>query len=132
MTISQDFIDFVSEQLEGLPRLRCRRMFGGAAVSADDVQFALLMDNALYFTVDEATRPVYEAMGSRCFSYLRRQVRVEVRRYQEVPADLLEERDRLLPLARESLDIARRQRKPARVAARKTLAKRPATRKAAP
>jgi DNA transformation protein len=115
VTISQDYIDFVSEQLDALRGLQCKRMFGGAAMSADGLQFALLMDNATYFLVDDATRPVYEAMGRHCFSYATRLRHVEVKRYYEVPGELIEDRERLASLARESLGIAVRERsKPAR------------------
>jgi DNA transformation protein len=50
-------------------------------------------------------------MGSSCFSYRTRKGSVDVKKYYEVPGDLLEDRERLLDLARESIEIARRLKK---------------------
>lgn len=108
---SQDFIDFVKDQLDAFRDLRSARLFGGVGLSAHGVQFAMIIGNVLYFVVDDTTRPAYEAMGSQCFSYATRVRRVEVRRYFALPAELLEDRERLMALARESLEIAARPRK---------------------
>ena len=114
MKTTPDFVAFVTDQLEGpqgLHGLRSARLFGGVGFRADGVQFALIIDNLLYFVVDDRTRPAYEAMGSHCFSYTTRLRRVEVRRYFALPADLLEDRERLLALARESIEVARMPRR---------------------
>jgi len=108
---SPDFVDFVKDQLDALRDLRSARLFGGVGLTAAGVQFAMIIDNVLYFAVDDTTRPAYEAMGSQCFSYSTRVRRVEVRRYYALPADLLEDRERLVALARESLEVAARPRK---------------------
>jgi len=110
MKLSQDYVRFVQEQLEGLRGLRSARLFGGLGLSVDGVQFAMIIRNGLYFVVDDSTRPAYEAAGSDCFRYETRVRQVEVRRYYEVPGEWLEDRERLLALARESLAIARQDR----------------------
>lgn len=66
----------------------------------------MMMDNALYFVVDEATRPRYLAHGSACFSYENGTRRVEVRRYQEVPTQVLENADFLVAWGREAVASA--------------------------
>jgi DNA transformation protein len=109
---SSEFLLFIQEQLASLHGLASRRFFGGAGLSADGIQFAMLHDNTLYFVVDDSTRPAYEAMGSRCFSYDTRLRHVDVRRYYAVPAELIEDRERLGALARESLEVARRSTRP--------------------
>jgi len=108
---SPDFVDFVKDQLAALRDLKSARLFGGVGLTADGVQFAIIIDNVLYFAVDDTTRPAYEAMGSQCFSYSTRVRRVEVRRYYALPADLLEDREHLVMLARESVEVAARPRK---------------------
>ena len=111
MKTSPDFVAFVKDQLDALRDLRSARLFSGVGLSAAGIQFAMIIDNVLYFAVDDTTRPAYEAMGSHCFAYSTRVRRVEVRRYYALPADLLEDRERLVALARESLEIAARPRK---------------------
>lgn len=104
--ISQDFLAFVQEQLQPMRGLAVRRMFGGAGFSVDERTFALIIDNVLYFHVDDATRPLYEQMGSRCFAYTTRVREVQAPSYYAVPADLLEDRDQLLAMARRALATA--------------------------
>ena len=66
---SADFLAYVEEQLATLPTLRSGRFFGGTALRADGVQFAMIVSNTVFFVVDNDTRPHYERLGSRCFSY---------------------------------------------------------------
>jgi DNA transformation protein len=117
--ISSDYVEYVKEQLSGLRQLSAKRLFGGLSISADGALFGMIMDNALYFAVDDTTRAQYEAMGSRCFSYQTRKGRVDVKRFYEVPGDLLDDSERLLELASVSIETARRR------AAAKTTARRP-------
>jgi DNA transformation protein len=102
-----DFLGFVMEQLAPLP-LTAKPFFGGTALCAGGVQFAMVMEQALYFVVDDGTRPAFEALGSRCFGYQTKKGWVEVRKYFEVPAEFLEDRDRLQHGAQEALDAAMR------------------------
>lgn len=104
---SPDFLAYVLDQLGPIAGIRSGRFFGGTALWCDDVQFAMLMGNTLYFAVDDSTRPRYVAMGGSCFRYATRKGIVDVHRYHEVPADLLEDADALQALARESLQRAR-------------------------
>jgi DNA transformation protein len=107
-TSSKKFIEFVLEQLDSLPRLSTNRFFGGVAVKSESIQFAMIMDGVLYFTVDDNSRPGYEQMGSRCFSYHTKNGRVSVRKYFEVPTELLEDEEQLVILARTALEVARK------------------------
>jgi DNA transformation protein and related proteins len=111
MAVSAGFADFVKDQLAPVRSLTSGRFFGGVGLSADGVQFAMVMDHALYFVVSDATRGRYEDMGSSCFSYATKKGRVDVKKYYEVPAEFLEDQDRLLELASESIDVARKAKK---------------------
>lgn len=104
---SADYVEFVKEQLAPIPGLASGRFFGGIGLSVDGLQFAMIMGNALYFAVDQATRPRYEKMGSGCFWYATKKGRVDVKKYYAVPADLFENQARLVAFAREAIDVAR-------------------------
>lgn len=114
MIASSGYAEFVKEQLASIHGLQGKRLFSGVGLSAHGVQFAMIVGNVLYFVVDDTTRPAYEAMGSQCFSYTTKLRRVEVRRYYEVPAEVIEDHQRLAMLARESLEIAAQPRRPAK------------------
>lgn len=92
--------------------MRAQRFFGGVGLASGAVQFAMIMGNRLYFVVDERSRAKYEAVGMEPFSYATRKRRVRVRRYFEVPAGVLEEREQLAAWAREAIAAARGTGKP--------------------
>ena len=112
MAGNNHFVDYLLEQLAPLRNAASKSFFGGVALVLDDTQFAMVMGNELYFVVDDATRPYYERMGSSCFSYATKKRRVAVRKYYTVPAELIEDQDRLVPLAREAVRVAKSLKNP--------------------
>ena len=118
-THGSELADYVREQLVALRGLSHGRFFSGTGFSLDGVQFGMIIQGTLYFVVDDATRPEYVARGSQCFSYSTRKRRVEVKRYYSVPAELIEDQEQLVGLARESIRIASLG-KPPRSSARST------------
>jgi DNA transformation protein len=103
---SEQYADFVIEQLTPLRGVERSRFFGGIGLAFNGVQFAMVMDSTLYFVVDDTTRPKYEQMKSSCFFYETKKRRVEVKKYYTVPAELIEDQDRLVSLAKESIRVA--------------------------
>ncbi|SER03234.1 DNA transformation protein [Solimonas aquatica] len=83
-------------------------MFGGHCLYARGTPFALVLNDTLYFCVDDQTRPRYQAMGSSCFTYETARKRVALARYYQVPGELIEDAEPLLELAREAVAAARR------------------------
>lgn len=108
MSISADLIEFYSDQLAPLGGVETRKMFGGAGFSVGGVTFALLLDDGLRMRVDDETRPSYEAAGCEPFSYTARGKQVVVRRYFSVPDDAADNQERLIELAEEALEAAKR------------------------
>lgn len=113
-TVSDEYTDYVLEQLEASGRVTAKRLFGGVGLSRGAVHFALIMNGTLYFAVDDETRPRYEAAGMGPFAYDTRKRRVQVRRYYELPEDVLLDRDALRVWMDESLAAAERARRPKR------------------
>jgi DNA transformation protein len=107
MSTDTGFVGFVSELLEPLGPLTSGRFFGGHAFKSDGVQFAMIMGSTLYFCVDDATRPDFEAAGSEPFRYSTRKREVTVGRYYTAPEFLLDEPDELVAWARRALEAAR-------------------------
>jgi DNA transformation protein len=108
MTASSDeFVEFIKEQLCSLPKLSNGRFFGGTGFASEGVQFAMVMSGSIYFVVDDSTRVNYERMGSHSFSYKTKKGRVNVKKYFSVPAEIIEDQERLVGLAKESIASAR-------------------------
>lgn len=107
MTAATDsYVEYVMEQLAPLGGVVKARFFGGTGLSCDGALFAMIMSNALYFAVNDETRPRYIGMGSGCFSYTTKKGRVDVTRFYCVPTETLEDQDALVALARESIRVA--------------------------
>ncbi|MCI0619467.1 TfoX/Sxy family protein, partial [Candidatus Wolfebacteria bacterium] len=65
--IDSSFKDFVLDQLGHIEGIRAKRMFSGFGVYAEDVFFAIISDDVLYFKTDERTRKRYTEAGAGCF-----------------------------------------------------------------
>lgn len=102
-----EFVEYVLDQLRPVGDLNAGRMFGGWGIKCGDTQFAIIMGEALYFVVNDATRPKYEQAGSGPFKYKKKSGMQEVRRYYEVPADVLENAAELHEWAAESIAVSK-------------------------
>ena len=106
MSMNNEFLRYVLDQLRGLGVVTSRKMFGGAGLYLDGTIFALIAYDTLYFKVDDSNRSDFEAAGMEPFrpfedtSY--------VMSYYEVPIDVLEDNDELVSWARNALAAARR------------------------
>jgi len=116
MAASAEYTAYVLELLSPVGPVAVSRFFGGVGLSRASVQFAMIMDNSLYFVVDDATRARYEAAGMQPFAYETKKGRVQVRRYFELPEDVLSDPDELRVWAQESLRVAskKERRRPVR------------------
>lgn len=116
MSVSDDFRDFVLEQLAPAGRVTARGMFGGVGLYLDGLFFALIDDDTLYFKTDDSNRPRFRSAGSRPFCPYPDRPDLQMG-YWEVPAEVLEDADALALWAREALAVAlkaRAVRRPAR------------------
>lgn len=101
--------DFVLDQLSGVRHIRAQSMFGGIGVYADEVFFAILAADVLYFKVDDTTRGVYEAAGSAPFTpYEDRPMTMP---YFAVPVHVLESASTLVEWANRSIAVAKASRR---------------------
>ena len=127
MSVSDDYRDFVLEQLAPSGRVTSRAMFGGVGLYLDGVFFALIDDDTLFFKTDEATRKRYESAGSKPFCLYPDQPEQSMS-YWTVPAEVLEDSDELAAWAREAMGVAlaKKRRRPAR---RRSGASKPRTRR---
>ena len=105
MPVSDEFRDFVLEQLAPAGRVAPRAMFGGVGLYLDGLFFALIDDDTLYFKADNASRKRYEAAGSRPFCPDPARPDQSMG-YWQVPAEVLEDPEALTSWAREAVGVA--------------------------
>jgi DNA transformation protein len=70
--------------------------------------FAILVEDSLYFKVDDGNRAAYQGRGIQPFSYEGKDGRRATMSYYPVPAELLDDPEALAPWARQALDAAQR------------------------
>ena len=112
MVITDEYLQFVLEQLQGLGNVTSRRMFGGVGLYQEGRFFAIIMDDTLYFKVNDANRGDYEARGMGRFRPYPDKPHLSMT-YYELPADVLEDADECAAWARRSVAIAGSAAKPA-------------------
>jgi DNA transformation protein and related proteins len=105
MSVTEGFVEFVVDQLQGCGPISWRRMFGGVGIYAADVFFAILARDVLYLKVDDTNRGDFERVGSRPFRPSGEDT--EVMQYYNVPVAVLESADDLLPWARKAIAVAK-------------------------
>jgi DNA transformation protein len=111
MPVSPDYRDFVHELLSPLGSLTMKRFFGGYEVKYGEVQFAWVLNDTLYFKVDDQNRPDFEEAGVAPFEYERNGKPFTLRKLHEVPAFLFDEPDEMLIWARKAIDAEMRAQK---------------------
>ncbi len=116
MGVSVEYVEYLRDLLRPLGAIRLRRMFGGYGIYANDLFFAIVLDEQLYLKVDALTRPAFEAAGLEEWVYEKDGKPVHMN-YFRPPDDIYDEEDSLRPWGRLALDAASRARKPVKKAA---------------
>lgn len=90
------FKEFVLDQLAGMGSVTCRAMFGGYGLYCNQIFFGILHKGRLYFKTNDQTRPAYKKCGMQPFRPSDKQT---LKNYYEVPPNILEDGDELIPWA---------------------------------
>ncbi len=105
-----EFKFFVLDQLARLPALSSAPFFGGIGLRSAGNFFGMIMGGALYFSTSPATREEYRRHGSKCFSYAK-QGKIQETKLFEVPAEVLDDADRLHDWAQRAIAASGQKRK---------------------
>jgi DNA transformation protein len=80
--------DFVLDQLDGLPGVRSRAMFGGHGLYLEDEFFGMVWKGRLWLRTDERSREEYRALGSEPIPFGED---TSMNTYWSAPEDVLED-----------------------------------------
>jgi len=109
MAVTESYKAYVLEQLARVATgVRARRMFGGVGIYSNDLFFALIDDDALYFKTDATTQREFEALGMPPFRP--GGDHGEVMSYHQLPAEILEDPEALPRWVDAALAVARQAR----------------------
>jgi DNA transformation protein len=92
MIQEDSFKDFVVDQLRELDDVEARRMFGGYGLYQDEIFFGIIFKGQLYFKTDETTVAEYRKRKMKPF---RPNAKQTLKRYYQVPVDVIEDADAL-------------------------------------
>ena len=90
MVVSDEFVDYVIDQLAGWGEVLARKMFGGTVLYCDGVMFGLIADDVAYLKVDDSNQEDFVKAGSSAFNPYPEKAKSVVMSYYEIPADVLE------------------------------------------
>jgi DNA transformation protein len=122
--------DFLLDLFSEFGPVSLRRMFSGYGISADGINFALVLRGAVYFRADESTISRFQDEGSKPFQYTARGKVVVVGSYWQLPDRLYDDPEELAQWARSALSAAERAALGKRSGNRPTSTKKTSSRKA--
>lgn len=67
MSLSNSYLDHVIACLSRATEVAYRRIFNGVGIYHQGVQFALIINNRLYFRADDYSRALYQQQGMAAF-----------------------------------------------------------------
>jgi DNA transformation protein and related proteins len=108
MVASDNFAEFLRDQLAPVGRVTMQRMFGKTGVFCDGFMLGMVRDNTLYFRVDEDNRTIFdEARSFPPLNYEKKGGTIDLS-FWRAPERLFDEPDELVIWARAALAAARR------------------------
>jgi len=103
-----EFVDYVLEQMAFVQGLHVRVMFGGCSLYQDDLIFAIIVKDALYFKSDAVIQCDFEKKCLQPFIYVAQGKPVTMQ-YFEVPPEVFEEPDSMHDWVKKALGASIRQ-----------------------
>jgi len=106
MSTSDEYIDYVLDQLAAVGVIQTSKMFGGVLLKVNNKQLGVIIRDTLYFRVKEPElQEKFEAMDSEQFEYTKKDSPepVVIKNWWSVPPESLEDREELVGLAYEVL-----------------------------
>jgi DNA transformation protein and related proteins len=108
MVASDDFAEFLCDQLAPLGRITMRRMFGKTGVFCDGFMLGMVRDNTLYLRADDDNRAALkEAESFPPLNYEKKGGTIDLS-FWRAPERLFDEPEELVAWARAALAAARR------------------------
>jgi DNA transformation protein len=108
MAVSDDFVNYVLDQLSGWGKVTVRRMFGGAGLYREGRIFGVIAGNVAYLKVDHSTRGEFVKAGAAPFNSYPDKMKTNVSSYYEIPPEVLDHPQQLALWAQRAWEIARK------------------------
>lgn len=104
MSVSQDYLAHTIERLASVVPVSYRRIFTGYGVYHQGVQFAIIVNDRLYFRADDLSRELYQSRGMAPFQP--GAVERGQSSFYQLPAEVLEDTAELVYWMRTAVEAA--------------------------
>ena len=108
MAVSNDFTQFVLDQLSGWGKVSINKMFGCVALYKDNFAFGIIADDVVYLKVDDSNKTKFIESGSVQLKPFKSNA--TVLSFYNIPADILEDSDAFIRWAKEALEIQKKRK----------------------
>ena len=103
MTLSDDYFNYVEDQLALWSPISSKRMFGVLGLYREGLMFGIIAENKVYLKIDDSNKHKYIKAGSTPLRVFKR--KSEVPSYYELPEEVLEDSEKFMIWANESFEI---------------------------
>lgn len=104
------FVEYITDILSSIKEVKTRKMFGGYGIYCNNVMFAVIIDNELYFKADNTLAEEYKKFDSFPFTYQRDNKTIALS-YWYVPSEVIEDTELLETWFNKSLELAQNKKR---------------------
>lgn len=108
MAVSEDYLNYLTDQLSEFGEVEIKRMFGGIGLFREGLMFGMIGSDSFRLKVDQHNQKDYEERGMNPYFSGKKKQGMP---YWEVPADVLENKKVLSEWAAKSYEAAVRGKK---------------------
>ena len=108
MAYSEDYLNFLLDQLSEFEPIVAKKMFGGIGFFKEGLMFAMIGYGAFRLKVDESNKKEFKDAGMKAL-YI--EGKKKSMPYWEVPVDIIEDKDELMKWANKSYNAALKAKK---------------------
>lgn len=103
--VDNSFVEYVKDLLSSYGFIRARSMFGGYGIYCDNVIFAIIINDELYFKSDQELAKYFSGQGSSAFTY-ESKGKIVTMSYWKVPSEIIENEESLKIWFNKSMNVA--------------------------
>ena len=105
MARKDEYVEYLLECLQSTGPVRAKSMFGGFGIYMNDLMFALVADDILYFKTGDNNRDDYIQRNLKPFFYERAGKKITMS-YHEAPAEVFDDEEKMSLWANRAIESA--------------------------